>query len=146
VGRGVQLPEFADAGALPAAHRGQNSFGRDGVSQLMGEGPAAHLGAVELKGVEPERLGSGEAVGARRGASQTFLEEVGDRLGPSGGVVTTGGSRDPQPRFPSRAGAEVIGGECIKAAAGQAKLFSGFGGRQGVLPKEASIWRMKEGA
>jgi hypothetical protein len=118
VGRGVQLPEFADAGALPAAHRGQNSFSRDGVSQLIDDGPAAHLGAVELKGVETEGLGSGEAVGARRGASQAFFEEVGDQLGPSGGVVTTRGSREPQTRLLSRAGAEVIGGECIEAAAG----------------------------
>jgi hypothetical protein len=31
VGRGLQLPKFAPALALPAAHRRPNFFGRDGV-------------------------------------------------------------------------------------------------------------------
>ena len=53
---GVELPQLADAGALPAAHGRQNSFGRDGVGQLLLDGPAADLGAVEFEGVEPEGL------------------------------------------------------------------------------------------
>src|ERR1035438_9578594 len=81
-----------------------------------------------------ERSG-GEAVRARWGAIQAFFEEVGDRFGPSGGVVTPRGSRDPQPFLLSCAGAEVIGGERIEAAGGQAELVGGFGGRQGVLPE-----------
>src|ERR1035437_3377594 len=72
---------------------------------------------------------------ARREASQPFFEEVGDRFRPSGGVVTTRGSGDPQPRLLARAGAEVSGGEGIEAAAGQPELFGGLGGRQGVLPE-----------
>ena len=55
VRRGVQLPEFADAGALPTAHGGQNSFGRDRVSQVIFDGPAAYLGTVEFEGVKPRR-------------------------------------------------------------------------------------------
>lgn len=49
VGRGVELPEFANTGPLPAAHRGQNSSGWDGVGQAILEGPAADLGAVEFE-------------------------------------------------------------------------------------------------
>ena len=99
--------------------------------------PAADLCAVELEGVPSEGFGGGEAVRARRGTSQALFEQVGDRLGPSGGVVTTRGARDPQPLLLARVGPEVIGGECIKAAAGQAELFAelfgGFGGRQGMF-------------
>ena len=57
--------------------------------------PAADLGAVQLEGEPPKDFRGGEAVRARRGAIQAFGEQVGDRLGPSGGVVAPRGSRDP---------------------------------------------------
>lgn len=97
--------------------------------------PAADLCTVELEGVQSEGFGGGEAVRARWGASQALFEQVGDRFGPSGGMVTPGGSRHPQALFLSRVGSEVIGGKRIEAAAGQAELFGSFGGRQGVLPE-----------
>ena len=97
--------------------------------------PAADLCAVELEGVQSEGFGGGEAVRARWGTSQALFEQVGDRFGPSGGVVTTRGARDPQPLFLARVGPEVISGECIKAAAGQAELFGGFESRPGAQPE-----------
>ena len=57
VGRGVELPEFADLSALPAAHGGQNFFGRDGLGELVLECPAADLGAVEFEGMKAEGFG-----------------------------------------------------------------------------------------
>jgi len=63
------------------------------------------------------------------------VEEVGDRFGPDGGMVSTGGSRNPQIPFLVCAGLEVIGGEGIEAAQGEAQLRGGFGGFQGVLPE-----------
>ena len=65
VGRGVELPEFADVRALPAAHGCQDSFGRDGMGEFVFDGPAADLGAVEFEGVQAEGFGSGEAVRTR---------------------------------------------------------------------------------
>jgi hypothetical protein len=85
--------------------------------------------------VQSEGFGGGEAVRARWGTSQALFEQVGDRLGPSGSVVSPRGSRDPQALFLSRVGSEIVGGKRIKAAAGQAELFGGFDGRQGVLPE-----------
>ena len=76
---------------------GARAFGRDGMRQTVFDGPAADLGAVELEGVQAEGFGGGEAVRARRGAVQAFFEEVDDRLGPSGGVVATGGAGGPEP-------------------------------------------------
>ena len=88
-----------------------------------------------LKDAQAQGFGGGEAVGARRGAGQAFFEEVGDGLGPSGGVVATRDSREPRIGFFSRAGPEVIGGERIETTAGHAKLFGRFGRRQGALPE-----------
>jgi len=88
MGRSVQLPEFADLGALPATHWGMRAFGRSRMRTPIFNRPAADLGAVEFEGVQSQGFGGGEAVRARRGASQAFFEQVGDRLGPSGGVVS----------------------------------------------------------
>jgi hypothetical protein len=52
VRRGVELPEFADLRALPAADGRQNFFGRDRMGETVFERPAADLGAVELEGVQ----------------------------------------------------------------------------------------------
>ena len=134
MGRSIQLPEFADLGALPAAHGSVRAFGWSGMRQAILNRPAADLGAVELEGVQAQSFGGGKAVRARRGASQAFFEEVGDRLGPSGGVVASRGSRGPHIPFLSRAGPEVIGEERIKAAESHAELCRRFGGRQGVVP------------
>ena len=133
MGRSIQLPEFADLGALPATHWGVRAFRRSGMGQAILHGPAADLGAVKFEGVQAQGFGGGEAVGARRGARQTLLEEVGDGLWPGGGVVATGGSREPRSGFLARTGPEVIGGERIQATAGHTELFSRFGGRQGAL-------------
>jgi len=135
MGRSVQLPEFADLGALPAAHWGVRALGRSRMRITLFNRPATDLGAVQLEGVEAEGFGSGEAVRARWGAIQAFFEKVGDRLGPSGGVVTSRGSWNPQPRFLSGAGAEVIGKERIEAALGEAELMGGFGGSHGTPPE-----------
>jgi hypothetical protein len=95
--------------------------------------PETDLGTVELEGVQSQSLRGSEAIRARWGARQTFFEEISDRLGPGCGVVTTRGSGNPQALFFSRAGEEVSSGECIETAAGDAKLFGGFGGGQDVL-------------
>ena len=135
MGGSVQLPEFADLGALPAAHGCVRAFGRSRMRIIILNRPAADLGAVQLEGEQSQDFRGGEAVRARRGAIQALFEEVDDRLGPSGGVVTTRGSRDPQSLFLARVGAKVTGGERIEAAGGQAELLGGFGGRQRMLPE-----------
>ena len=97
--------------------------------------PAVYLCTAELEGVQSEGFGSGEAVRARRGASQAFFEELGYRRGPSGGMVTPRGSRGPQPLFLERTGAQIPGEERIEAAAGQAELLGGLCRRQSEQPE-----------
>ena len=52
MGRGVQLPEFADLGTLPAAHGGWRAYGRGSMRMVVVNGPLANLGTVQLEGVK----------------------------------------------------------------------------------------------
>ena len=145
MGRSVQLPEFADLGTLPAPHRGVGTFGRVPMRQTIFNGPVPDLGPVELEGVESQGFRGGEAVRARRRAGQTLFQKVGDRLGPGGGVITARSSRDPQTLFLARAGAKVIGGERVEAAAGDVEFFGRIGGAHRA-PSEASQHMADEGS
>ena len=46
MGRSIQLPEFADLGALPTTHWGVRTFRWGGMGEAMLHGPAADLGAI----------------------------------------------------------------------------------------------------
>lgn len=135
VRRSVELPEFADLGALPAADGGENAFGRNGVSEIIFDGPMADLGAVEFEGVQAQSFGGGEAVGTRRFAGQAFFQEVENGLGPGFGVIAAGSAGDPEMGLLFGMGQEIGGGKSVESAAGEAELIGGFGGAQGVLPE-----------
>ena len=64
--RSVQLPEFADLRALPAAHGRVRTLRWHGMREIIFQGPAANLGPVELESVEAQGLGSDKAIGAGR--------------------------------------------------------------------------------
>ena len=87
---GVQLPQSPNLGALPAADGSQNPFGRDGMRQLIFDGPAPHLGPVEFEVVQPEGFGSGKAIRTGRHTGQSFAQQIHHRLGPGRGMVATG--------------------------------------------------------
>ena len=116
VGRGVELPEFADERALPASHRGQGFSGWDGMGEVVFNGPAADLGAVEFEGVQAEGLGSGKAVRTRGRAGQPLFEEFDDRLRPGRGMVATGSAGRPKGLLLTGARGVVSGGQSVKAA------------------------------
>jgi hypothetical protein len=81
VGRGLQLPKFAHALALPAAHRRRNFFGRAGVGRMVLEGPAAELGAGEFEVVEAERFRGDKAVGGTAASRSTVCRGGPERVG-----------------------------------------------------------------
>jgi len=135
VRRGVELPEFADLRALPAADGRQNFFGRDRMGETVFERPAADLGAVELEGVQAERLGSREAVRTRRRAGQAFLEQVQNGRWPGGRMVATGSAGRPEPLRLADARGVVSGGQRVKAAGREAELGGGLAGTERVLPE-----------
>ena len=127
--RSVQLPEFADLGALPAAHGRVRTLRGHWMSVIILQGPAANLGAVELEGVQAQGFGSDEAIGAGRGAAQALFEEAQNGLGPSRSMISAGTARHPQVGRFVRAGFEVFGAEGIETAAGNFELVGRFGWR-----------------
>jgi len=135
VRRGVELPEFTDLRALPAAHRGQDFLGRDGMGELVCQRPAADLSAVEFEGVQAEGFGSGEAVRTRGRAGQPFFEQVQDGLRPSGGVIAPGSARRPEGWLFASTRGVVSGGDRVEPAAGEAELAGGLGDTHRVLPE-----------
>lgn len=139
VRRGVELPEFADERALPATHGGPDFFRRDGMGEMVFDGPAADLGAVEWEGVEAQGFGSGEAVGTGRGAGQTFFEECHDGEWPGGGVIAAGGSRLPGGLGVADAGGIVGGGQRVETTAGKVELGGGLCRAAGSLEHMAEV-------
>ena len=68
MGRSVQLPEFADLGALPASDWGVRAPGRSRMRIAILDGPAADLGAVELERMQTQGFRGREAVGGKEGS------------------------------------------------------------------------------
>ena len=135
VGRGIQLPEFADAVPLPAAHGGANFYGRNLVGQAVGQCPPSNLGAVEFETMQAQRLGGGEAVGTRRSTMEPFAQKVQNGLRPGCGVIAARVAGCPDRcGFPG-ASPEESSGESIKPAAGNAELISGLNGFEPGLSK-----------
>lgn len=133
--RGVELPQFADLGALPAADGSQNAFGRDGMSQIILEGPVADLSAIELEGMKPQGFGGDEAVGRRRLAVQTFFQQVQNGLWPGFGMIAAGTAGNPEMFLFFGAGQKISGGKDMETTAGESELVGGFRRRQSMLPE-----------
>ena len=135
MGGGVELPDFADLGTLPAANRRRWFFGRSRMGMTVLQSPVADLGAIQFETMEAQGLRGDEAVGTGWRAGQTFHEQVDDRWRPRCSVVAAGSAGRPKVSlFPSTS-AEIIGGEKIKLTAGEAELVGRLGSSQGALLK-----------
>ncbi|TNC94765.1 MAG: hypothetical protein FD118_4209 [Rhodocyclaceae bacterium] len=128
MGRGVQLPERADFQALPAADRGGRARRRSGMRQLMGEGPAAHGGGIDLEAQTAVDFGGGAAIGGRRLGGEQFAQERLDASGPVRRVIAARGAGRPERHLRAREGVEIIGVELVEAGAAEAEFFGGDGG------------------
>jgi hypothetical protein len=90
VGCGVQLPEFADGAALPAAH-GRFGLGSGlNLGQAVLHGPAPNLRAMDFQIQQPGRFAGGEAVGSGRAAGEPFAQESRQFRRPIRGMVAAG--------------------------------------------------------
>ena len=126
--RVIELPEFTDLGALPAADGG-GGFGVElGRGELVGEGPAPDLGAVEFEFAEAEDFTGGEAVVGGRRRAEAFAQEGQDVVGPDGNVIAAGGAGRPVLLLLVGAGGEIIGVQHVKAAAGEMEFARGLAG------------------
>ena len=125
VRRGIQLPEFADLGALPAADEGGGFALGVGRGELMFEGPTADLGAIDFEITEAQDFAGGEAVVGGRSGRQTFAQEGEDFGRPVGSVVAAGGAGEPEGFLVVSTGAKIVGVEFVETTAGEFE----FGGR-----------------
>jgi hypothetical protein len=89
VGRGLPLPEFADAVALPAAHGGANFYRRNLGSQTVGQRPQADLGPIQCEAMQARRLRGGKTIRTWRGAMKPFAQKVQNGLRPGRGMIAT---------------------------------------------------------
>ena len=135
VGGSIELPEFADLRALPAADWSQGFTSRRAMGMAILQRPVADLGPIELEVVETQGLGGDEAVGARGRAIQALNEQVDHGLWPSFGVVTTGVARRPDVAFLVSRSVEVTAEENVEATARNAELFGCLRSGQRALPK-----------
>jgi len=133
--RGIQLPEFADLRALPAAHGRVRTLWWHWMSVTILNGPTANLGTVELESVQAQGFGSDKAIGAGRRAAQALFEKAQNRGGPSRSMITAGTARHPYVSQVVRAGFEVFSVQSVETAAGNFELVSGLGGAESQFPK-----------
>jgi hypothetical protein len=135
MGRGVQLPEFADLRALPAAHRSQRLARGHAMSMAVLQRPVAHLSAIELEVVKAQNFRSGEAVRARRRASQAFAKEIDNGLRPSRGVIAARAARRPGICIFVSASVQITAEQNVEPAARKAKLVGRFRSAQSAFPQ-----------
>lgn len=128
VGGGVELPERAGFEALPAAERGGRARGGDGMGELVGDGPAAHGGGIDLAAQAAVDFGGGAAIGRGGLGGEQFAQERLDAGGPGRRVIAAGSAGRPEGCRRAGGGAEIIGIEFVEAGAAQTELFGGAGG------------------
>lgn len=95
------------------------------MGQVVFNGPAANLRAIQLEGIKPQGFGGGEAVRTGRKALEPFFEQCDDRFRPGGGMVSAGGFGRPAilPAFSARL--QIIGVKRIETAGRKTELFGG---------------------
>jgi len=125
MGRGVQLPEFADAAALPAPDGSWGAVIGFGMGEVVLDGPAANLSPIDLEVAFAEHLAGREAVGSWGVAAEPFVQERVHFGGPVGHMITTRKASGPEGLLMMGAGLEVIAVEFIEAASCQAESLGG---------------------
>ena len=98
------------------------------MGELIFDGPATDLGAVEIEVTETQDFTGSEAVVGGRGGAETFAQEGEDVVGPDGSVIAAGGAGRPEVLLVMSASGEVIGVELVEAAAGEVEFAGGLAG------------------
>ena len=132
---GVQLPERADLKALPAPNRSGLAAWGNGMSQIVGDGPPANGGRIDLKAQAAMDFGSGKAVRSRRASRQEFAHECFGALRPVRRVIATRMTGSPAVLLIPGSGTKVIGIELVETGATQSEFFCGDRAEQFAAPK-----------
>lgn len=128
MGRGIELPEGAQLEALPSAGGGRRP-GRNGrVRQVVGEGPAADGGRIEIEAKAAEEFGGDEAIRCGWADAQQLAHERLDFRRPFLCVVAPRGAGDPIGFATFGAGAKIIGVKLVEAGASEFEATGRLGG------------------
>lgn len=121
MGCGVQLPEFANAAALPAPDRSCGAVIGFGVGQVVFHGPTPNLSSIGFELAFPEQFAGCKAVGSRRFAAEPFAQEGFHFGGPPGRMVAPRNTWGPVGLLMLNAGMKVITIDLVEACASQAE-------------------------
>lgn len=116
---GVELPERADLGALPAAHRRLGLARRAGRGEPVEAGETADGGGIEMEAEAAQDFAGGKAIAGRRAAGEELAQERRDLCGPHRGMIAARGAWQPGTLAALRAGAQIIGVEFVEAITAQ---------------------------
>ena len=116
VGRGIQLPEFPNAVALPTFNRSRRARVGFGVSQAVDYSPAADLSPVDLELTFAEHLAGGKAVRSWGLAAEALLQEGVHLGGPSLGVIAARNAGRPSGFLVMRTGRQVVSVKLVKTS------------------------------
>lgn len=105
------------------------------MSQIVGDGPPANGGRIDLKAQAAMNFGGGKAVRSRRTNRQEFAHEPFSALRPVRRVIAARTPRSPAVMLMPGSGTEVIGIELVETGATQPEFFGGDRGGQFAAPK-----------
>ena len=128
MGCGIKLPERPDLQALPTAHGSGRARGWQGMSQTLGDGPAADGGGIDEVAQAALHFGGGAAIGRGRAGREQLAQEGLGAGWPVRGVVAAGSSRGPAVLVVAGHGAQIVAIELVEASAAQAELRGGIRG------------------
>jgi hypothetical protein len=132
---GIELPECADFEALPAPDGSGFTPRGCGMGQIVGQGPSANGGWVDLKIETAMNFRGCKAVGSRGTSREQFTHERFNARRPIGGMIATGMAGSPEVVLIFGSGPQVIGIKLVEPGAAQVQLLSGGRGGQLITTK-----------
>src|ERR1019366_4827201 len=135
VGRGIQLPEFPNATALPTLDRSRWAMVGFGVGEVVFHGPAADLSPIDLEVTFAEHFAGSKAVRSRGLATEPLLQE-GVHLGrPSGRMIAARNARRPSGFLMMSTGRQIVSVKLVKTGSRKAQAAGGSLGLEFLGPE-----------
>ena len=94
---------------------------------MVGDGPAAHGGGINLETETAVDFGGGAAIRRGRFGGEQFAQERLDASGPVRRVIAARSARRPERCRRVGGGVEIIGVELVEAGAAEAEFYDGDG-------------------
>ncbi len=127
MGRGIQLPELTETVALPAPDHPGSGAQAGGLGQVVLNGPAADLSAVDFELKTQQDLAGSKAIGRGRPTTEAGAQEGLNVRRPVGAVIAAGAVGLPE-LIAAGSGRQIVAVKLIEAAARKLQFGSGGAG------------------